>query len=287
MAPALQPVERRHDLPGTGPYSVATGLDGLLWVTLAATGEVARLAPDGTVDRVRLGDRPGVLAADRDGVWCAVTGEDLLIRVDAGLHPHPVRAPGGPYGVAVTPYGATWCTLLSADALGHVTADGDLVTVPLPRTGGFPAMIAARHDGGVVAALNQAGALVVRQPTGGLETIDLPEGSKPVGVALDGDTVWTADIGGDRVVRIDADGMHPVQLGDGARPHAVAVDAAGACWVTAWGAGTLVRIDPSGTVDELDLSPWGAEPHGVAIDERGTAWVALESGVVLGVAADR
>jgi virginiamycin B lyase len=35
--------------PGAGPYALASGPDGALWVTLVHSGEIARVSVDGTV----------------------------------------------------------------------------------------------------------------------------------------------------------------------------------------------------------------------------------------------
>lgn len=149
-------------LGDTGPYAVAFGPAGDMWVTLVETGELLRRSPDGSERRFAIGARPGQLAVARDAVWCAVTGEDR-IAVVAGDEISFVDAPGGPYGMAVAGDGV-WTGLMQGDALARLGSRGPRLDVPLPVDGAFPAMIAVDEDDAVWVSLNQAGALARRSP---------------------------------------------------------------------------------------------------------------------------
>ncbi len=275
--------ELSYELGSSAPYSVAVD-DDALWVSLAATGELARLGRDGSEERYPVGDQPAAVGVTDDGAWCAVTKADALVRVDPRGGVHVVSAPpgSGPYGLSTSM--GVWTTLIGSNQLGHVTADGDLLAIDLPVEGAFPAMLAGGRDGSQWVALNQSGALARRSVSGAIGVMELPEGSAPVGVAVGVDGVWSADIAGDRILRVRDDGtLDEFPLERGAKPHAVVIDRAGGCWFTEWGANRLGRIDENGRIAHYDLDGLGREPHGVARDRHGVLWVALESGRVVGV----
>lgn len=65
-----------------------------------------------------------------------------------------------------------------------------------------------------------------------------------------------------------------------AKPHAITATDSGDCWFTEWGANRIGRIDPSGSITELDLPTSSSEPHGITIGPDGAVWAALENGAV-------
>lgn len=270
------------ELGAAGPYALALSAAAEVVTTLVHTGEVAVLTDDGIV-RIEVGEQPGqVVADDRGGAWCAVTGSEELVRVDrtpAGLAVgRRVALPGGPYGLASHAEGLS-VSLLSTHELGRVSWSGEVTRTRLPA-GSFPAMVTVdRHDQ-VWVALNQAAALA-RVNAGRADVVPLPAGAAPVGLAAGSDGLWVADLGGSRILRVregaEADSW---ALEAGSRPHAVVTDPDGGCWFTEWGANRLGRIDLTGALTEYDLSAHGDEPHGLLRTGAGLV-VAMESGAVV------
>jgi virginiamycin B lyase len=269
------------DLGNAGPYAIAFGPDGAMWVTLVNTGELLRRLPDGRERRFTIGERPGQIAITAQATWCAISGEDRVARVTDDRVTY-IDTLGEPYGVAATNTDV-WVSLMRANKLALITDDSISTDVTMPVDSSYPAMIAAHEDGSVWCSLNQAGALARRDPTGGVDIIDLPADAAPVGIATTGQNVWATDIARGRIFQVDQNlHIREFVLDPDSRPHAVIADTNG-CWFTEWGANRLGRITHEGKLLELALSQCGDEPHGLAFDKSGHVWIAFESGTVVAV----
>lgn len=265
-----------------GPYAVAFGPGGDMWVTLVNTGELVRRSPDGSERRFTIGERPGQLTVTPDATWCAVTGANRIAIITSDDRLNIIDVPGGPYGIAAVGPDAL-VTLMQDNKLAVVSRDGIRSEVAVPLDGAYPAMATAHRDGSVWVSLNQRGALARRDAAGDTELITLPDGAAPVGIAAAGEHVWSADIARGSILRVNGD-LHvsDFALAADSRPHAVIANDTG-CWFTEWGANRLGRITAEGDLAEFDLSGIGEEPHGLALDGDGLVWVAFESGVVAGI----
>lgn len=86
--------------------------------------------------------------------------------------------------------------------------------------------------------------------------------SRSVVVAPADHNVWVANSGSDTVARLDAAGTFITNIPVGSTPTGVAVDGDGKVWVTNYSSSTVMRIDPaSNTVDlTVNLGP-GAGPY--------------------------
>lgn len=270
------------DYGAAGPYAVAFGSSGEMWITLVNTGELVRRSPDGREHRFTIGERPGQLAVTSEATWCAVTGADRIALIASDDRLNFIDVPGGPYGIAAVGSDAL-VTLMQENKLAVVSRDGLRSEVAVPLEGAYPAMATAHRDGSVWVSLNQRGVLERWDAAGGTELITLPDGAAPVGIAAAGEYVWSADIARGSILRVDGDRhVRDFVLAPDSRPHAVIADDTG-CWFTEWGANRLGRITTEGDLAEFDLSGIGEEPHGLALDGDGVVWVAFESGVVAGI----
>ncbi|AZS47699.1 MULTISPECIES: Vgb family protein [Microbacterium] len=270
------------DYGAAGPYAVAFGAGGEMWITLVNTGELVRRTPDGRERRFAIGERPGQLIVTAEATWCAVTGADRIAIITSDDRLNFIDVPGGPYGIAaVGPYALV--TLMQDNKLAEVSREGLRSEVAVPLDGAYPAMATSHRDGSVWVSLNQRGALARRDAAGDTELLMLPDGAAPVGIAAAGEHIWSADIARGSVLRVDSDlQVRDFDFAPDSRPHAVIADDTG-CWFTEWGANRLGRITAEGEVSEYDLSGIGEEPHGLALDGDGVVWVAFESGVVAGI----
>lgn len=270
------------DYDMAGPYAVAFGPSGDMWVTFVNTGELVRRSPDGRERRFTIGERPGQLTVTSEATWCAVTGADRIAIITSDDRLSFIDVPGGPYGIAAVGPDA-WVTLMQNNKLAVVSPDGASSEFTVPVDDAYPAMATSHRDGSVWVSLNQGGALLRRDAAGDTDLIMLPDGAAPVGIAASGDHVWSADIARGSILRVDGD-LHvsDFALAPDSRPHAVIADDTG-CWFTEWGANRLGRITADGDLAEFDLSGIGEEPHGLAFGGSGLVWVAFESGVVAGI----
>lgn len=265
-----------------GPYAVAFGPSGDMWVTLVKTGELVRRSPDGRERRFTVGERPGQLSVTSEATWCAVTGADRIAIITSDDRLNFIDVPGGPYGIAAVGPDA-WVTLMQDNKLALVSREEIRGEVAVPVDDAYPAMATSHRDGSLWVSLNQGEALARRDAGGDTELITLPDGAAPVGIAAAGEHVWSADIARGSILRVDGD-LHVSDfvLAPDSRPHAVIADDTG-CWFTEWGANRLGRITADGDLAEFDLSGLGKEPHGLALDGDGVVWVAFESGIVAGI----
>ena len=67
-----------------GPYALAAGPDGAMWVTLVHSGSIARVTNGGDVTVYPVGpqSRPSIITAGPDGaMWFTRTGDDRIGRI--------------------------------------------------------------------------------------------------------------------------------------------------------------------------------------------------------------
>ena len=259
-------------VPG-GPYALAAGPDGALWVTLVHSGEVARIEGD-AVQRFTVGEKPQQIVAGPDGaLWFTLADSIGRLTTAGALSTYPAERP---YGICVGPDRGIWVT--DGDSVRRV--GGDVFALPKDS---YPAMITTGPDGALWFTLNAAGAVGRLDVRGALELRETPTPrSGPVGIAATHDAVWFTEILAGQLGRIPMDDtIQELPLGEDTKPHAVIAAPADGVFVSLWGAGEIAHVSFDGEVATL---PAGPEPHGLAIGPDEALWVALEDGAVVRVA---
>lgn len=242
-APALQeyPVPR-----GSHPHDVAPALDGTIWYTAQASGELGRLDPTtGETHHIPLGDR------------------------------------SAPHGVIVGPDGAPWITDGGMNAIVRVDpANEQVQTFPLPAgRAGANLNTAVFDKRGVLWFTGQTGIYGRLDPKiGTVEVFDAPRGRGPYGITatLDG-AVYYASLAGSHIARIDAETGQATPIdsptaGQGARR--VWSDSRGRVWVSEWNAGQLGMYDPAtDSWREWKLPGERPQAYAVFVDDRDIVWL--------------
>ncbi len=226
------------------PVRLAAGPDGNVWATIGGAGDVARVAPDGTVTTF---DLPGVT---------------------------------NPIGIATGPDGALWVTqpggvarFAAADPAGTTTAT-PLSAIVDPRE------IVAGRDGVLWSASSDKVLRIPAAAPATATTTTVP-GMSARSVALGGDGgPWIADFGNERVVHLQADGgspsFAPSRTGGGPQGIAAAPDGRVAFTDPTANPHVVGRLTPGATPAFTELP--GTDPFGIVHAADGAFWTAQFAG---------
>ena len=201
---------------------------GLRWVDLLA-GDVLTLRPDGSVDRMHVGDVAAFVRPRVRGGWVVATERGLALADEADGIPTPwielwddpsVRMNEG----GVDDRGRLWCGSMGYDrvpgsaSLRRVDANGD-VTVVLPGV---------TISNGIDLSPDHRLAYYNDTPTGRTDVFDVVDG--------------------------ELANRRPFHAGDGGSPDGLTVDSAGNVWVALNGVGRVRCYSPSAEIlAEVDL----------------------------------
>ena len=131
-----------------GPYALAAGPDGAMWVTLVHRGAIARVTPTARCDEYpgrRRTRKPSIITAGPDGaLWFTRSGDDRIGRITTDGERQRLELPSGsaPFGITVGPDGALWFTAMTSGLIGRIGVDGEVTEEAV--VGGMPSMITDR-----------------------------------------------------------------------------------------------------------------------------------------------
>ncbi len=220
----------------------APGPDGNIYVTVMGGDKIARFDPRTqafTEWALPRGAHPHGLLVDRAGrVWYTGNGNGTIGELDPAtgrVTEHRVPGGGDPHTIVVDGRGVLWFTIQSGQRIGRLE----------PATG-----------------------RITEYRTRG----------NPYGIAVDrSGVVWFCQFGGDRLGRLDPESGRITELAlpAGSRPRRMAVAPDGRLWVTLYGTGKLLEVDPAAqrVVKEhpLPAGPGGG-PYAVTVDGAGIVW---------------
>lgn len=292
----------------SGPAIVTVDADDNVWVALAKSGKLVRLA-NGGIDVFDVGaeSRPvGLVAGSRANgqanvIWIAASYDNKLIRFDIALKQTREYKIDGesswPFNVALAPDGTVWFTERAAGKIGRLnpgTGEVRHYDVPTPNCG--PAGLAVDMRSGRVwfteSYADRVGAL---DPKTGViveyKMSDTSTGlvSGPAGLALDAQGgVWFTKLegkfghlaaGSDHIETIDV----PVEA---KRPAGITVAPDGKVWAAALDGNLLLSYNPAEPHFQIYPIPTGesdarpstpplaktSRPFGIAFDRQGNIW---------------
>lgn len=230
---------------GSRPHDVAPAIDGGVWYTAQASGELGWLDPG--------------------------SGETRHIALGAGSRPH---------GVIVDDAGTAWITDGGLNAIVSVDPDSDEVTAyPLPATASAANLNTAVFDtAGTLWFTGQAGVYGYLDPaTGEMDVFEAPRGRGPYGItATPTGEVFFASLAGSYVGSVVGPGdvavLEPPTSDQGARR--VWTDSTGAIWVSEWDGGNVSRYQPdTGVWDTWPLPGDDPAAYAVYVDEDDIVWL--------------
>ena len=183
-----------------------------------------------------------------------------------------------PHGLLVDREGHVWYTGNGNGTIGHLDpATGKVVEHKAP-SGGDPHTLVI-DEGGTIWFTVQNGQRIGRLDRATGRITEYKTRGNPYGLAIDkAGNVWFCQLGGDRLGRLDptTGKITEMPMEPGSQPRRMAVAPDGSLWVTLYGHGKLLHIEPVAKkiVKEYVLphGPTGG-PYAVAIDGGGIVWV--------------
>lgn len=182
-----------------------------------------------------------------------------------------------PHGLLVDPEGIVWYTANGDGNIGRLDPrTGSVREFPAP-SGGDPHTLVIDADGNLWFTV-QGGQRIGRLERETGKIFEYETDGNPYGIAIDKQGyVWFCKFAGDALGRLDpATGRRDnLDLGDGSKPRRMAVGPDGMLWVTAYGEGRLLKVDPKErTVVKAYPMPAGKDggPYAVTIDGAGRVW---------------
>jgi serine/threonine-protein kinase len=264
---------------GSAPGGVAIAQAGDVLVSLPNTGAVVRISPDGSVTRLAVGSRPGLIAAGPAGVWVSNSSSGALalfdVRTGRSIATSPLTA--GPTALATDPGdGSAWASDSSGNIV-HVDPAGSLVGHPARVP---PPITSLRRGEGWLWAVNGTASGLVRvsvDGSGSTTTFNTHPG--PVDVTFD-QGIWTAHSGGN-ITRFDPrPGFLDVNTDNPIAPSLDAIDAIEgqpSVWATSKQAQTLYRSSTQTGAPVTGTVLFASAPVALAVAGSGV-WVATADG---------
>lgn len=216
--------------------------DGSIYIAVMRGNRIAHFDPKTQIFRewsLPSGTHPHGLLVDGDGiVWYTGNGNGAIGRLDpktGQIAEYRTPSNGDPHTLVLDKKGTIWFTMQSAQRIGRLDRASGKITEY--ATSGNPYGIAVDHQG----------------------------------------YIWFCRMAGDKLGRLDpANGeIADLDTGDGSRPRRMAVGPDGMLWVTAYGNGRLLKVDPQARrIVKAYAMPAGkrAGPYAVAVDAAGRVW---------------
>jgi virginiamycin B lyase len=184
-----------------------------------------------------------------------------------------------PHGLVVDRQGVVWTTGNGNGSIGRLDpATGQTREYPTPSRGGGPHTAVISDDGSTLWFTLQSGNRIGRLDMASGRIVEYPTSGGPYGVALDrGGRVWFCRMGEDKLGILDpaSGAMAELALPEGSRPRRMAAAPDGSLWVTLYGSGKLIQVDPAArrVLREVALpaGPKGGA-YAVTVDGGGMVW---------------
>jgi virginiamycin B lyase len=202
-----------------------------------------------------------------------------------------------PHGVLVDREGIVWYTGNGNGSIGRLDPKSGAIRDYRTPSGGDPhTLVLEDKAGGAIWFTVQNGQRIGRLERQSGHITEYRTSGNPYGIAIDRQGyVWFCRIAADRLGRLDpATGViDDFDTGAASKPRRMAVGPDGMLWVTAYGRGRLLKIDPVARklVKSYALPAGeGGGPYAVTVDAAGRVWaneIATDTVVVLEPGSER
>ena len=182
-----------------------------------------------------------------------------------------------PHGLLVDGDGVVWYTGNGNGTIGELDPKTGKVTSHKAPSGGDPHTLVI-DDKGTIWFSVQGGNRIGRLERASGKITEYETSGRPYGIALDKQgNVWFCRIGADMLGRLDPQTgkIDDLKTGPGSAPRRLALAPDGMLWVTGYGNGKLIKVDPRAKkiVKEYAM-PAGVAggPYAVNVDGAGRVW---------------
>lgn len=181
-----------------------------------------------------------------------------------------------PHGLLVDKQGIVWYTGNGNGTIGRLEPDSGKVTEYRAPSGGDPHTLII--DNGIIWFTVQGGGRIGRLDIATGNITEYRTSGGPYGIALDKQgKVWFCRMRADKLGILDprTGQMSEMVMPSGSRPRRMATAPDGTLWVTLFGQGELLQIDPDARrVLRKVALPAGEDggPYAVTVDGAGTVW---------------
>jgi virginiamycin B lyase len=184
-----------------------------------------------------------------------------------------------PHGLLVDAQGIVWTTGNGNGTIGRLDpATGNIREFRTASAGSGPHTVVISNDGRSLWFTLQSGNRIGRLDTGSGRIVEYQTRGGPYGIALDQrGLVWFCRMGDDKLGILEpaTGAISELALPAGSQPRRLASAPDGSLWVTLYGAGKLLQVDPAKrrVLREVAL-PAGRDggPYAVNVDGAGIVW---------------
>jgi streptogramin lyase len=226
-----------------GPWNIANGPDGNMWVVATGTAEVIKIASNG------------------------------------GMTVYPMPSPSSRLqGIVVGSDGNLWFAESGNNSIGKITTSGVVTSYQLPQSFTSPQCVGLGKDGNVwfFDAFNHVLGSIT--PGGTIAEYPVPSTSFIAGITSGSDgNLWMTDITGNAILKVSTSGQVLATYAvpsKNAQPRGITAGPDGNTWFTEYSAGKIGRVTPSGTIAEFALPSAGAGPMAITAGPDGRMWFA-------------
>ncbi len=184
-----------------------------------------------------------------------------------------------PHGLLVDREGIVWYTGNGNGTIGRLDPRSGAVVEHRAPSGGDPHTLVIDDEGATIFFTVQGGGRIGRLDIRSGKISEYQTSGGPYGIALDkSGQVWFCRMRADKLGILDpkTGTLSELALPAGSRPRRMATAPDGSLWVTRYGDGKLIQIDPKArrVVRELALPAGeGGGPYAVTVDGAGIVWV--------------
>jgi virginiamycin B lyase len=182
-----------------------------------------------------------------------------------------------PHGLLVDKDGIVWYTGNGNGTIGRLDPKTGKVTEFKAPSGGDPHTLVTDGKGTIWFTV-QGGGRIGRLDMNSGRIVEYQSSGRPYGIALDkAGNVWFCRMGADALGKLDPSTgkITHLETGTGSQPRRMATAPDGSLWVTLYGNGKLIEVDPAAAriVKEYALPAGkGGGPYAVTVDGAGTVW---------------